>query len=271
VVKLMDLLTEGVYDKGIFKAVFMAGGPGSGKTFMSSKLFGIPEKATTSITGLKVVNSDKQFMHILTKFGFDPTQLAHYPDELFSQLSDPVGTGSGTGLRNFAQDIKNAERDGYMNGKLGMIIDSTGSNFKKVRKMKQSLEKAGYDTHMVFVMTSLETALKRNKERAEKGDRELPADIVKKSWKASRKNMGGLKALFGKDFELVHNDKFLNPKEARHKFSSLVKTVADPWIKGTIKNPIGQQWVKDMLRLKNAGLDKGVVIPDPKRSKGVGY
>ena len=25
--KLMDLLTEGVHDKGIFKAVFMAGGP----------------------------------------------------------------------------------------------------------------------------------------------------------------------------------------------------------------------------------------------------
>ena len=31
VFKLMDLLSEGVYDKGILKAVFMAGGPGSGK------------------------------------------------------------------------------------------------------------------------------------------------------------------------------------------------------------------------------------------------
>ena len=30
---LKQLLTEGVFDKGILKAVFMAGGPGSGKTF----------------------------------------------------------------------------------------------------------------------------------------------------------------------------------------------------------------------------------------------
>ena len=70
--KLMDLLTEGVYDKGIFKAVFMAGGPGSGKTFMAGQLFGIPgykkdgkftgTKQSYSVGGLKTVNSDKEFM-----------------------------------------------------------------------------------------------------------------------------------------------------------------------------------------------------------------
>ena len=42
--KLMDLLNEGVYDKGILKAVFMAGGPGSGKSYITKGLFGIPEK-----------------------------------------------------------------------------------------------------------------------------------------------------------------------------------------------------------------------------------
>ena len=36
----MDLLTEGVYDKGALKAVFMAGGPGSGKSFVAKGLFG---------------------------------------------------------------------------------------------------------------------------------------------------------------------------------------------------------------------------------------
>jgi len=63
--KLMDLLTEGVHDKGIFKAVFMAGGPGSGKSFMAQNIFGIPEKANVSVSGLRVVNSDKQFMFLL--------------------------------------------------------------------------------------------------------------------------------------------------------------------------------------------------------------
>jgi hypothetical protein len=30
--KLNDIIVEGVYDPGIFKAIFLAGGPGSGKS-----------------------------------------------------------------------------------------------------------------------------------------------------------------------------------------------------------------------------------------------
>ena len=70
--KLMDLLTEGVQDKGIFKAVFMAGGPGSGKSYMARGLFGIPTSVSmTSAYGMKTVNSDTEFEHYLRKFGFD--------------------------------------------------------------------------------------------------------------------------------------------------------------------------------------------------------
>ncbi len=39
-----DILNEGARDPGIFKAIFLAGGPGSGKSFVAQKLFGIPEK-----------------------------------------------------------------------------------------------------------------------------------------------------------------------------------------------------------------------------------
>ena len=109
---------------------------------------------------------------------------------------------------------------------------------------------------MVFVMTSLDTAQKRNKMRAEKGERELPEKLVAKSWKATRKNMGGLKALFGKNFALVHNDKHLDDDEARHKFANLTKSYANKWVGGPIQNPIGKQWVKDTLRLKKSGLLK---------------
>ena len=251
--KLMDLLTEGVYDKGIFKAVFMAGGPGSGKSYMAQNIFGIPEKANVSVSGLRVVNSDKQFMYMLRKYGFDPTQLAQYPDDVFKELGAPKKAG-GTGLRDVAQELRVIEKQGYMSGKQGMIIDSTGSNFQKVKKHKKELEDAGYDTYMVFVMTSLDTAQKRNKMRAEKGERELPEKLVAKSWKATRKNMGGLKALFGKNFALVHNDKHLDDDEARHKFANLTKSYANKWIGGPIQNSKGKQWVKDQLRLKKAGI-----------------
>ena len=155
--KLMDLLTEGVYDKGIFKAVFMAGGPGSGKSFMAQNIFGIPDKANVSVSGLRVVNSDKQFMYLLKKYGFDPTELATYPDDVFQHISAPMKHG-GSGIRDFAQDLKRERMKGYMEGKLGMVIDSTGSNFKKVQKQKKELEEQGYDTYMVFVMTSLDVA-----------------------------------------------------------------------------------------------------------------
>ena len=255
-IKMMDLITEGVYDKGIFKCVFMAGGPGSGKTYINSQLFGIPYgDINVSVGGLKSVNSDSEFMMLLRKFGFDPTELATYPEDVFKMLSDPVEKG-GSGLRDFAQALKKARMEGYMQGKLGMVIDSTGSNFQKVKRQKKMLEDAGYDTHMVYVMTSLDTAQARNKARAEKGERELPKDIVTKSWKDTRKNMGGLKALFGKNFALVHNDKHLDDDEARHKFANLTKNYANKWINGKIQNPKGKQWVKDQLRLKKAGIKK---------------
>ena len=70
--KLMNLLTEGVHDKGIFKAVFMAGGPGSGKSYVAKELFGIPDKFNISGTGLKMINQDKEYKHLLKKYSKYP-------------------------------------------------------------------------------------------------------------------------------------------------------------------------------------------------------
>ena len=79
-VKLMDLLTEGIYDKGLFKAVFMAGGPGSGKSFVAKNIFGIPvDGVNISVQGLKTVNSDREFNFLLRKYGFEPQFLDLYP------------------------------------------------------------------------------------------------------------------------------------------------------------------------------------------------
>src|SRR6056300_1657043 len=54
-------LKEGLYDPNIFKAFFLAGGPGSGKTFVT--------KSTFSGTGLKTINSDASFERGLKKSG----------------------------------------------------------------------------------------------------------------------------------------------------------------------------------------------------------
>ena len=47
------LIEEGVNDPGILKAVFLAGGPGSGKGYVSKGLFGIPKSVNVSAHGLK--------------------------------------------------------------------------------------------------------------------------------------------------------------------------------------------------------------------------
>ena len=54
------VLDEGVNDPGIFKAIILAGGPGSGKSHVAQKL-------GLKTLGLKVVNSDTHFERNLKK------------------------------------------------------------------------------------------------------------------------------------------------------------------------------------------------------------
>jgi len=183
-------VTEGVNDPGIFKAVFLAGGPGSGKTYVAKQLFGIPERFNISMSGLKMVNSDKELKFLLNKFGFG-TDLDKMPDELFSQLTNPKDKDY-SGLRTYSKELTAQRMKQYQSGKLGMIIDGTGHDFGKLAKMKRELQEDGYDTYMVFVNTTLEVAQQRNQER----DRILPPDLLEKSWKDVQSNLGKFQNLF---------------------------------------------------------------------------
>ena len=246
-IKLMDLLNEGVFDKGIFKAVFLAGGPGSGKSYVVSQLFGIPEKVNVSVSGLKSVNSDTEFEYLLKKTGINPKDLAKIEKqqpELFAKLTsdDPKS------VRSKAKKLTDFRKKGYMKGKLGMIIDGTGHNVAKIEKQKKALGLQGYDTYMVFVNTTLDVALERNSKRS----RVLPEKIVTQSWNDVQKNIGRFQQLFGRDFVVVDNSDTLDEKQAAKKFSTYVKKYADKWANSPIKNPLGKFWVKKQLQLKNA-------------------
>ncbi len=145
-IKLKDLLVEGVMDQGILKAVFLAGGPGSGKGFVSGELFGIPKKVNVSAHGLKVVNQDKELTRMLNKYGFG-TDLDDMPEELFKQLTDP-DYEDYSGLRGRAKELTKDRQKMYMNGRLGMIIDGTGHNPHQIyllqRKRKNVLDLKTY-------------------------------------------------------------------------------------------------------------------------------
>ena len=135
-IKLSELLHEGINDPGILKAVFLAGGPGSGKTYVAKGLFGIPDRVNVSQTGMKMVNSDKELKFLLNKYGFG-TDLDSLPDEVFSYLTNPKDP-KYSGLRNFAKDLTKTRQKLYQEGRLGMIIDGTGDDFKKIASKKKN-------------------------------------------------------------------------------------------------------------------------------------
>ena len=92
----------------------------------------------------------------------------------------------------------------YKNGRLGVIVDGTGDDYAKISKQKKELEKLGYDCYMVFVNTSLEVALERNRG----SPRSLPDAIIINSHKQIQKNMGRLQRIFGhRNFLIVDNNK----------------------------------------------------------------
>ena len=142
----MDLLSEGVYDKGILKAVFMAGGPGSGKSYVAKNLFGIPDSINVSYSGLKTINSDTEFEYFLRKFGFDTETGAGYGkgtldlDKWPKEVWDMVGgeaSPNNPNLRSYTKQLTAMRKQGYMNGRLGMIIDGTARDVNKIAKEKK--------------------------------------------------------------------------------------------------------------------------------------
>ena len=241
------LIKEGMYDTGIFKAVFLAGGPGSGKTYVAGGLFGIPNKVNVSAYGLKMVNQDTELETFLKKY-FGYVDIDKMPDELFRQLTDPKSKDY-SGMRTHTKDLSKQRLKHYTEGRLGVIIDGTGHKFKDVKKEREKLIKMGYDTYMVFVNTSLDIAQKRNEER----DRVLPANVVEKYWKDVQKNMAYFQGLFGNaNFLLVDNNATLKPEQAQKKFNMLVKKGVERFIKKPIKNAIAKQWVEKQKILKKS-------------------
>ena len=237
--KLKMILAEGVQDKGIFKAVFLAGGPGSGKTYIAKGLFGIPDKVNVSQTGMKMVNSDKELKYLLNKFGFG-TDLDSLPDEVFSNLTNPKDP-KYSGLRNFAKDLTAERRRLYQNGRLGMIVDGTGDDFQKISREKAELEKIGYQTYMIFVNTTLEVALQRNELR----DRVLPQSIVSDSHKEVNRNIGAFQGLFGSsNFMIVDNNEQKTEDQAKKRFKMLVRQGLGKFVKSPITNKKALSWIR---------------------------
>jgi len=237
---LEQMIVEGVDDPGILKCVFMAGGPGSGKSFTAMEIFGIDKrlKQSFSASGLKSVNSDSAFEKGLKDNGIDPKRLADI-EKNDAELWDKIANNDDS-IRNKAKQLTAKQKQFYEAGRLGMIIDGTGHVYGKIAKNKKYAESLGYDTYMVFVNTSLEVAKERNKNR----DRVLSDELLEKSWKDVQNNLGKFQNLFGGSFRIVDNTVY-------KPISKQVQKAVNAFVRKKVYNPIGKKWIKTARALKN--------------------
>jgi len=243
---LEQMIVEGVDDPGILKCVFMAGGPGSGKSFTAMEIFGIDKKLKSSFSsfGLKSVNSDSAFEKGLKDNGIDPRDLARIEKEEPELWDALTGTGKNT-VRSKAKQLTRKQKTFYEAGRLGMIIDGTGHVYNKIQKNKKYAESLGYDTYMVFVNTSLEVAKERNQNR----DRVLSDELLTKSWSDVQNNLGKFQNLFGSSFRIVDNTVY-------KPISKQVQKAVNTFVRKKIYNPIGKKWIQTARALKNKNLIK---------------
>ena len=236
----VELITEGVDDPGILKCIFLAGGPGSGKSYTAKEIFGVGKSDISSVSagGLKVLSSDTAFEQALKKNGINPKDLADI------QKNDPnfwayIAGETGDSIRNKAKEITQKQQAFYEAGRLGMIIDGTGDEVLKIRNKMDKAEKLGYDCYMVFVNTSLEVAIKRNAERS----RSLPESLVREIWSKCQENMGKFQGMFGNNFIIVDNTEY-------HPINQSVQKQVDAFLRKPIQNPIGKKWIMGARQLK---------------------
>jgi len=209
-------LEEGVNDPGIFKAVFLAGGPGSGKSFMVGR-------TALPALGLKVINSDTNFENALRRANMEPT-----PENIMSD--------AGQSIRAKAKYLTQKQLSLAVIGRLGLVIDGTGKDYDKIARQKATLENIGYECMLLFVNTDLETAQARNQKRP----RTLPDNIVTRMWQDVQNNLGKFQNAFGNNLLIVDNSEGVNAESAS--LSAYRKITA--WVSTPPRSYIAQRWMK---------------------------
>jgi hypothetical protein len=230
-------LYEGVNDKGIFKAVFLVGGPGSGKDYVLKK--------TLDGHGLTEINSDKALEYLSSKDSSDK--------------KDKV--------RSKAKDITEVKQKLAFDGRNGLIINGTGDDYEKIADIKKKLDAIGYESSMIMVNTADDVSANRNVERGQNGGRAVPENVRKQKWQAVQESRPKLAKLFGDNYVEFDNSEDLRqspPETVKAKteemdeiFKQIQKFIGKP-----PKNEAAQDWVTGELSKKDT-MPINKTIPHP--------
>ena len=190
------------------KVIFLAGGAGSGKSNVVKKL-------NLEKQGFKVVNSDISLEWLKKNSGLPENMNDLTPAQL-SALGKLQHQARGIAKRKMMKFKGNAD---------GVVVDGTGGSYKAMEKLVNEFKEKGYDVSMLFVETSLETALARNRARKE---RSLLDKIVIKNHEAVQGNKQSFTKMFGERFMEVKTDNLKQespmPKDLIDKMNNFVSS-----------------------------------------------
>jgi hypothetical protein len=242
-----SILAEGVHDKGIFKAVFLGGGPGSGKDYVLSN--------TLDGHGMIEINSDKALEYLMDKENLDKRM----PDDEEAQRNV---------IRKRAKDVAEIRHLMALQGRNGLIINGTGADPQEYIEIKKRLDKLGYDTSMIMVNTKDEVSRARNIERGQNGGRTVPEHIRKQKWEAVQK----ARAEFGKIFRNNYIE-FDNSEDLRNASPDVVKAKKEEmmqihkeiekFVNAPPKSEKSKHWIATQLGQKDTAPISKTARPHP--------
>jgi len=178
-VELFEPLTESARDPNIFKAVFVAGPPGSGKNFITRAL-GLES------AGFKLVDIDDVLFKMKKKQPDIDYKRAHF--------------------------ISAKRRSLWVQNYLGLAILNTGRRAARIIELNNALTNSGYSTSMIFINVDRELAQRRisarEKNSPHPGDRsrKVDMDYFQEAYDAVMQNKEIFEHLFDTFVDIENND-----------------------------------------------------------------
>lgn len=211
-----EFISESIEDKGILKAIFIVGIPGAGKSYTASRLSG-------SISP-RIVNTDRATEYLTKKTGVQ-VNVKNWPT-----------------FKDDAHRITRGSLANYLNSLLPLFIDGTSNDASNILHRAGILESLGYDVGMIFIDTSLETALKRAASR----EREVDPEFIKAVNSEAQDNKSFFQSKFSFFKTIKNDDGELTDDALVEAFKKVEGFYSSP-----LMNPVGKRFIAD-LKEKNA-------------------
>jgi len=124
---------------------------------------------------------------------------------------------------------------------LPLWVDGTSANPSNLFKREGLLKSFGYDTAMIWVNTSLETAKARAEKREKLIGRHVDVEVIEDLYRKATDMKNYYKTHFHPYLEINNDDGELTDQVILDAFKKISHFYLDP-----VKNPVGIELIKDM-------------------------